>query len=84
MDSGRGDIEYAVVFASAAPLAVSFVPKSIVWNPAEKQKWKVVAGKTGKLIYRARLLQYIHLESSINNAWLAHHNITLLRPCQGE
>ena len=37
LDSDRRDAEFAGVFASVAFCAVSFVPKSIFWNPAEKK-----------------------------------------------
>jgi len=37
LDSDRRDAEFAGVFASVAFLTVSFVPKSIFWNPAEKK-----------------------------------------------
>ena len=37
LDSGRGDVEFAGVFASVAFLTVNFVPNSIFWNPAEKK-----------------------------------------------
>jgi len=40
LDSGRGDVEFACVFASVASMAVSFVSKCIFWNPAEKNKLK--------------------------------------------
>jgi len=34
-DSGRGDVEFAGVFAPVASLAVSFVAECIFWEPAE-------------------------------------------------
>ena len=37
LDSDRRDAEFAGVFASIAFLTVSFVPKPIFWNPAEKK-----------------------------------------------
>ena len=49
MDSGREDVEFAGGFASVASLAVSFVPESIFWNPAENKNQKVVASKTGPI-----------------------------------
>lgn len=41
LDSGRRHVAFAAVFASVASLAVSFVPKSIFWNLADKKvkKW---------------------------------------------
>ena len=36
LDSVRRDAEFAGVFASVAFLTVSFVPKSIFWNPVQK------------------------------------------------
>ena len=35
LDSDRRDAEFACVFASVAFLTVSFVPKSIFWNPED-------------------------------------------------
>ena len=36
LGSGRGDVEFACVFAPVASVAVSFVPELIFWNPVEK------------------------------------------------
>ncbi len=38
MDSGRGDVEFAGVFASVVSMAVSFVTESTFWNLAEKKR----------------------------------------------
>ena len=47
VDSGRGDVELAGVFASVASLAVSFVPESIRWNLAEKKVKKWLQARPG-------------------------------------
>ena len=41
LDSGRRDAEIACVFASVAFLTVSFVRKSMFWNPVQQKKIKV-------------------------------------------
>ena len=46
LDSVHRDAEFAGVFASVAFLTVNFVPKSIFWDPSEKNK-KVFPSKTG-------------------------------------
>jgi len=35
LGSGRGDVEFACVFASVASVAVSFVSTCIFWNPID-------------------------------------------------
>jgi len=40
LDSGRGTVEFACVFASVAPLVVSFVSECIFWNPLERKVLK--------------------------------------------
>jgi len=40
LDSARRDVELASVFASVAPVAVSFMPESIFWNLVKKKHKK--------------------------------------------
>ena len=48
LDSGRGDVDLAGVFASVASVTVSFVSECIFWNPVEKrfesmpEPWRVM------------------------------------------
>lgn len=49
LDSNRGDVEFAGVFASKAFVAVSFLSKLIRWNLA-KTNSKVYLSKTGAFV----------------------------------
>ena len=55
LDSGRRDVKFAGVFASVAFLTVSFVRKSIFWNPVQKKVLKFARAMAGILIFRAEL-----------------------------
>jgi len=46
LDSGRGDVEFASVFAQAS-MAVSFMAEIRIWNPAAQASKKIDASKTG-------------------------------------
>jgi len=87
LDSVRRDAEFACVFASVAFLTVSFVPKSIFWNPAGKSK-KVRASKTGhkvllNLCRQERIGNQDDLfQSTLRKTLSQHENLALFEDLQ--